>query len=80
MILGKYKQALDKYREAIKLDPEDPFTMYELALLEEDHGHDNERAFELWNKFLEYKDFVNDWDRVKEAENRLASLKKKLKK
>ena len=54
--------------------------MYELALLEEDHGGDKERAFELWTKFLDYKDFVNDWDRVKEAENRLASLKKRLKK
>ena len=76
--LGKYKEALDKYREAVKLDPDDPFFMYELAILEEEQAKDYARAIELWTKFLEYKDFVNDWDKVKEAENRLNELKKKV--
>ena len=76
--LGKYPEALSEYREAVRIDPENLDFVYECAILEEEYG-DLDAALGLWEKFMGFPEASVYWDKMKEAENRLASVKRKLK-
>ncbi|MCQ2736471.1 MAG: tetratricopeptide repeat protein [bacterium] len=77
--LGKYPEALAEYREAVKLDKDNFDFVYECAILEEECG-DLDAALELWTRFMEFPEASVYWEKAKEAEDRLASVKRKLKK
>jgi tetratricopeptide (TPR) repeat protein len=61
-----YEMALDEYRRALKLNPKDPDTYYNLAILYDDCFKNPKRAMENYRKYLELRPNAPDIDEVKE--------------
>ena len=61
-----YEMALDEYRRALKLNPKDPDTYYNLAILYDDCYKNPKRAIENYKKYLELRPNAPDIDEIKE--------------
>ena len=61
-----YEMALDEYRKALKLNPKDPDTYYNLAILYDDCYKNPKRAIENYKKYLELRPNAPDIDEIKE--------------
>jgi len=66
-----YEMALDEYRKALKLNPKDPDTYYNLAILYDDCYKNPKRAIENYKKYLGLRPNAPDLDEVKEWISRL---------
>jgi len=82
--LNSYKQkeyikAINYYKKAIALKPDDPYTYYNLAIVYDEFYRDKKPAIKYYQKFLDYcKNKDDNSVLVHAATNRIKALKQKL--
>lgn len=57
---GSYEQAEKEYLQCLKIDPDDPETHYNLAILYDDKLHENKKAIRHYKEFLKLRPMGDD--------------------
>lgn len=63
---GMYLEALKEYEKALAVDPQDPDTHYNLAILYDDHLDDNRVAIRHYQEYLRLRPNAEDAEQVRE--------------
>ncbi|MCD6116148.1 tetratricopeptide repeat protein [bacterium] len=75
----EYIKAINYYKKAVTLNPDDPYTYYNLAIVYDEFYKDKKPAIKYYQKFLDYcKNKDDNSVLVQAAINRIKSLKQKL--
>lgn len=62
---GKYKQAEEEYLQALRIDPMDAATHYNLAILYDDELNNKNRALIHYRRYLRLRPSASDYDEVR---------------
>ncbi len=62
--MGRYREAVEEYRKALKQKPDDADTHYNLGIVYDNHIKDKEKAIYHYNKYLEISQDANDSKKV----------------